>query len=101
MGLFDKFKKPVVVVAAPDDLDFMGAIEAHIRWKVRLESYISGEGREQLDPDVVGKDNQCALGKWIYGPGGQKYNALTVFQEPQGNACRLSSMRRPGHSECG
>lgn len=80
MGLFDKFKKPVVVVAAPDDLDFMGAIEAHIRWKVRLESYISGEGKEQLDPAVVGKDDQCALGKWIYGPGGKKYNALTVFR---------------------
>ncbi|MBZ0106225.1 MAG: CZB domain-containing protein [Sulfuricella denitrificans] len=80
MGLFDKFKKPVVAEAAPDDLDFMGAIEAHIRWKVRLESYISGESNEQLDPAVVGKDDQCALGKWIHGPGGAKYDGLPVFQ---------------------
>ena len=80
MGLFDKFKKPVVAIATPDDLDVMGAIEAHIRWKVRLESYISGEGEEELDPDVVGKDDQCALGKWIYGPGGAKYDSLPVFQ---------------------
>lgn len=80
MGLFDKFRKSVVPVAEPDDLDFMGAIEAHIRWKVRLENYISGEGKEQLDPAVVGKDDQCALGKWIYGPGGRKYDALTIFR---------------------
>lgn len=80
MGLFDKFKKPVMTEAAPDDLDFMGAIEAHIRWKVRLESYISGESEEQLDPSVVGRDDQCALGKWIHGPGGTRYDSLPVFQ---------------------
>lgn len=80
MGLFDKFKKPVQVEQVADDLDFMGAIEAHIRWKVRLESYISGESKEQLDPAVVGTDNQCALGKWIHGPGGARYDSLPVFQ---------------------
>jgi hypothetical protein len=80
MGLFDKFKKPVVAVAAPDDLDFMGAIEAHIRWKVRLEAYITGESKEKLDSAVVEKDDQCALGKWIYGSGGERYSAMPLFQ---------------------
>ncbi|MBU0593281.1 MAG: CZB domain-containing protein [Pseudomonadota bacterium] len=80
MGLFDKFKAPVAAAAVPDDLDFMGAIEAHIRWKVRLEAYVSGDGAEKLDPAVVGKDDLCALGKWIYGPGGVNYGALPLFQ---------------------
>lgn len=80
MGLFDKFRKPAESTAASDDLDFMGAIEAHIRWKVRLEDYISGAGKEQLDPAVIGRDDQCALGKWIHGSGGTRYNALPLFQ---------------------
>jgi hypothetical protein len=80
MGLFDKFKKPVIQEAVPDDLDFMSAIEAHIRWKVRLETYINGESKEQLDAAVVGRDDQCALGKWIHGPGGAKYGELPLFQ---------------------
>ena len=95
MGLFDFFKKrehatPVAAPAAPaaaadtvslTGIDFMAAIEAHVRWKVRLENYIDGTTTEKLDVAIVGMDNQCPLGKWIYGPGGDKYNANPLFQE--------------------
>lgn len=93
MGLFDIFKKsgsatPVAAPAAPAadsvsnaGIDFMAAIEAHVRWKVRLENYIDGTSTEKLDAEVVGMDNQCPLGKWIYGAGGDKYNANPLFQE--------------------
>ncbi|MDP2879368.1 MAG: CZB domain-containing protein [Sulfuricella sp.] len=93
MGLFDIFKKsePATPAAAPSvpaadtvsstGIDFMAAIEAHVRWKARLENYIDGTTTEKLDVEVVGMDNQCPLGKWIYGAGGDKYNANPLFQE--------------------
>ncbi|HSG21481.1 MAG TPA: methyl-accepting chemotaxis protein, partial [Azonexus sp.] len=49
-------------------LDFDGAITAHGKWKQRLLDYVAGGG-EQLDPVVVGRDDQCALGCWIHGDG--------------------------------
>lgn len=49
-------------------LDFDGAIAAHGKWKQRLLDYVAGGG-ERLDPAVVGRDDQCALGCWIHGDG--------------------------------
>ncbi|PKO38101.1 MAG: diguanylate cyclase [Betaproteobacteria bacterium HGW-Betaproteobacteria-6] len=49
-------------------LDFNGAIAAHGKWKQRLLDYVAGGG-EQLDPALVGRDDQCALGCWIHGDG--------------------------------
>ncbi len=62
-------------------LDTMGAIEAHIRWKVRLEVYLSGTGSEKIDPAVVEKDDQCALGQWIHGAGGARYHGNPMIAE--------------------
>jgi methyl-accepting chemotaxis protein len=61
-------------------LDFDGAIAAHGKWKQRLLDYLDGGG-EHLDPAVVGRDDQCALGGWIHGDGRvlqgqQKYGEL-------------------------
>lgn len=92
MGMFDFLKKgaPKAPSAAVEEaiedtgVDFMAAIEAHIRWKVRLEQYIDGTSAEKLDPAIVGTDDQCLLGKWIYGAGGQKYGENPLFQEVKG-----------------
>ena len=89
MGLFDAFKKspgtpatePPAGAGENAAIDFMAAIEAHVRWKVRLENYIDGSSAEKLDAAIVGMDNQCVLGKWIYGSGGQKYGDNPLFQE--------------------
>ena len=62
-------------------LDFKGAINAHMAWKVRLEKCISGSNEENLQVDVVSRDDQCVLGKWIHGIGGQKFGHLREFQE--------------------
>ena len=48
-------------------MDFTKAVNAHVAWKVKLLSAISGG--EKLDHAIVCKDNQCELGKWIYGEG--------------------------------
>lgn len=49
-------------------LDFDGAIAAHAKWKDRLLDYVAGD-EEPLDPVMVGRDDQCALGCWIHGDG--------------------------------
>ncbi len=48
-------------------MNFLDALNAHIMWKQRLKSYVAGTSDEQLDPEVICLDNQCLLGKWIYG----------------------------------
>lgn len=62
-------------------LNFMGAIEAHVRWKIRLEAYINGTSEEHLDPEVICRDDQCILGKWIYGGGGEKFGNHPLFPD--------------------
>lgn len=80
---------PATTASSADDaesgmiagLDFKGAINAHMAWKVRLEKCMGGDNEENLKVDVVSRDDQCMLGKWIYGPGGQQFGHLREFQE--------------------
>jgi hypothetical protein len=50
----------------------------HTQWKMRLKDYLRGDG-EPLDPAVVSRDDACALGKWLYGPG-QQVQQLPEYQ---------------------
>ena len=61
-----------------DEINIMDAINAHIQWKLRLERYLNGTSDEKLDPNVICRDDQCKLGKWIHGP------ALKHFQDDDG-----------------
>ena len=45
---------------------FYSAVEAHIKWNVRLNDYIEGNSSETLDPAIIACDDRCDLGKWIY-----------------------------------
>ena len=60
-------------------LNFMTAIEAHIKWKSRLESYIQGTSTEDLKVEVICRDDQCPLGKWIYSAGGERFGTIDTF----------------------
>lgn len=60
-------------------LDFKSAIDAHMKWKIRLESYINGNSKEDLKVDVVCRDDQCPLGKWIYSRGGAEFGYSETF----------------------
>lgn len=88
MGLFDWLKKKVfgitdeqaekidvnTIISSEEDLhglNFKGAIDAHVKWKQRLESFIKGESDEKLEIENIFIDNKCVLGKWIYGDGGK------------------------------
>ena len=65
-------------------LNFMTAIEAHIKWKTRLESYIQGTSNEDLKVEVICRDDQCPLGKWIYSTGGERFGTIDTFGEMKG-----------------
>lgn len=60
-------------------LNFKTAIDAHMKWKLRLTAVIDGTSTEQLDPEVIGRDDQCVLGKWIYSEGGRLYEDSMLF----------------------
>jgi hypothetical protein len=64
-------------------LDFKTAIDAHMKWKIRLERCLEGGNEENLQVDVVSRDDQCALGKWIHGLGGERFGDLPEFQQMQ------------------
>nr|WP_295084451.1 CZB domain-containing protein [uncultured Roseateles sp.] len=59
------------------DFDFGKAIEAHRQWKVKLRKAIAE--RDKLDSDVICRDDQCPLGKWIHGPGRLKWCSRASF----------------------
>ncbi len=100
MGALDWFKRllgegpaakttdaaPAIDPAAAEfgGLNFMTAIEAHIKWKSRLETYIQGTSKEDLKVEVVCRDDQCPLGKWIYSVGGERFGTLDTFGDMKG-----------------
>jgi nitric oxide synthase oxygenase domain/subunit len=59
-------------------MNFTDVIMAHIAWKQRLLKYIGSDRSENLDPATVSQDNQCVLGKWIYGEG-NRYSDLPEY----------------------
>ncbi|MBU1481883.1 MAG: CZB domain-containing protein [Gammaproteobacteria bacterium] len=64
--------------AIRSEISIPEAIDVHMRWKGRLQSYVDGTSKEQLDPMVICRDDQCDLGKWILGP------ALQYFHDDEG-----------------
>lgn len=62
------------VIASEDE-----AIDAHVRWKARLKDYIQGVGKEDLKIDTVSRDDQCTLGQWINGIGGERFGRMPGF----------------------
>ncbi|MCM2280031.1 MAG: CZB domain-containing protein [Oligoflexia bacterium] len=60
-------------------MDFDGAIQAHVDWKLKLRGYI-GKPDGALKAAVIEKDNECALGKWLYSEGA-RFSSLKEFGE--------------------
>lgn len=97
MGMMDWFKKiaggPEAAADSPapttaeaqtaeiGGLNFMTAIDAHMKWKTRLEGYINGTSQEDLKVEVISRDDQCPLGHWIYGTGGESFGTIQTFAD--------------------
>lgn len=58
-------------------MDFDAAIQAHVEWKTKIRAYIMKRDGT-VNSSIVRQDNQCALGKWIYGEG-SRYSNLTEY----------------------
>ena len=58
---------------------FADAEKAHVKWKSRLIDYMHGHGSEDLDVSTVCRDDQCDLGKWIYGDA-MKYASYSEYK---------------------
>ncbi|WP_374318581.1 methyl-accepting chemotaxis protein [Aquabacterium sp.] len=57
--------------------NFDQAIEAHRQWKVKLRAAI--DKHEKLDAETICRDDCCALGKWLHGPGGAQWGSKPAF----------------------
>jgi methyl-accepting chemotaxis protein len=64
-----------------EEINLMDAINAHVKWKTRLQNYLNGNSQEQLDPMVICRDDQCVLGKWIHGPAMKHFHEDSTFHE--------------------
>lgn len=60
-------------------LNFKSAIEAHQNWKKRLTSVVEGSSAETLHVEIVSRDDQCLLGKWIYSTDAEHFSSLESF----------------------
>lgn len=60
-------------------MDFEQAKGAHFDWKAKLKTYMKTPDGS-LKSNIVGQDNQCVLGKWLYGEG-KMYAHLPEYQE--------------------
>jgi hypothetical protein len=63
-----------------EGLNMKEVIDAHLGWKGRLERVLDGSSTEQLDPAVVGRNDQCALGVWI-GSSALQFSKTHEYQE--------------------
>lgn len=85
MGIFDFFRRLSFFKGrdtegmTEEDLDFDKWIQAHRDWRQRLVSFIGGNSAEVLEPEIICRDDRCALGQWIHGHGGKFYGDLEVF----------------------
>jgi methyl-accepting chemotaxis protein len=69
-----------VIATTGANFSFEDAKQAHVKWKTRLVDYIAGRSKEHLEVDKVCRDDQCALGGWIYGPA-KKYAHMAEYRE--------------------
>lgn len=64
-----------------EEIDLPQAVQAHINWKLRLQDYLEGRSKEQLDAMIICRDDQCELGKWIHTAGMNHFHELEPFHQ--------------------
>lgn len=74
---------PVEAEAA--GLNFHTAIVSHQNWKARFKAMIESGVAEALNPEVIAQDNQCAVGKWIYGAAKERFGTHPLWEKLRGD----------------
>ncbi|WP_079435401.1 CZB domain-containing protein [Zoogloea sp. LCSB751] len=81
----EREEEPLTVLpgatSRPIDLDAIDAIEAHMRWKARLEARLFGAKKDLIAADQVFLDKRSTLGRWLYGRGQERFGTLDTFSE--------------------
>ncbi len=62
-------------------LNFRTALDAHLVWKLHLMRIIEGESDDPLEPSTACRDDLCILGRWLYGPGLERFAHHQRFQQ--------------------
>jgi hypothetical protein len=60
-------------------INMYDAMLAHAAWKKRLNDYLEGRSKENLEPNKIGVDHACMLGKWIHSDGEAQFGDDPVF----------------------
>lgn len=60
-------------------INMYDAMLAHAAWKRRLNDYLEGRSKENLEPNKIGVDHACMLGKWIHSDGQVKFGDQPAF----------------------
>lgn len=81
MGIFSNLfgQNKDKAISIRKEIDITEAINAHMKWKARLQRCIDGTSEERLDPIIICRDDQCALGKWIHGPALKHFHGDAEF----------------------
>lgn len=58
-------------------MDLESAITAHAQWRNRFRTAI--RNGDTLDATMIGKDNCCALGRWLHGDARTLYAGHTAY----------------------
>ena len=66
-------------------LNFRTAIEAHQKWKARLQALINNDMSENLSVEEVSRDDRCTLGMWIHGAGKKRFGRDALFKTLEKN----------------
>ncbi len=96
MGFFSRLMgwNDAKKAAINEEINIMDAINAHVRWKIRLDKCLNGTSDEVLDPKVICRDDQCVLGKWIHGPADKYFendNSLNSLRDDHAEFHRLAA----------
>ena len=77
---------------AEGEFDLKAFTSAHLKWKTRLRDAI--RSGEKFDLDTVRRDDCCALGQWLHGPGRLRCGQQPLFSN-------LVSTHASFHQEAG
>jgi methyl-accepting chemotaxis protein len=86
--------QPAIAMKAGMDLgiDLDSAIQAHADWRSKLRTAVTR--KETMDAETIGRDDCCALGKWLHGAGKSQYGGKPSFVS-------LLDAHRQFHEEAG
>ena len=61
------------------EIDIDALIASHDRWRLQLQDMVNGRSQEVMQPERIGQDDRCDLGRWLHGAGRQRLGHVPAF----------------------